>query len=74
MSSDSTISTVTLEHLIDKLECEQHRSSTKKNYYVVWKIFNRFFIKLDKKPDTWENQIVLFAGYLIETKHKSATV
>ena len=50
------------------------RNTTKNNYYGVWKNFNEFFIKLDAKPDTWEDRITLFAGYLVDCNKRSQTV
>ena len=44
------------------------------NYYRVWKLFNEFFIKLDLKPNTWEERIVLFVGHLIDTDHQSSMI
>ena len=40
----------------------------------VWKNFNEFFIRLDVKPATWEERIILFAGHLIGEKKQSQTV
>ena len=45
-----------------------------KNYYCIWKLFNKFFVKLDQKPNTWEDRITLFAAYLIDMDRKSSTV
>ena len=45
-----------------------------KNYYNIWKIFNLFFIRLDVKPNNWEDRIMLFAAYLIDLGRKSTTV
>ena len=50
------------------------RSSTRNNYYGIWKTFNEFFVKLDRKPLNWEDRIVLFAGYLAEQNRKSGTI
>ena len=50
------------------------RDTTKKNYRSVWKQFNSFFIQLDEKPDTWEDRIVLFVGYLVDKNKRSQTV
>ena len=44
------------------------------NYYCVWKCFNKFFLKLDSKPDEWEDRLTLFVGYLVESRHKSSTI
>ena len=44
----------------------------KRNYYVIWKLFNKFILKLDLRPKSWEDRIVLFVGYLISEKKQSA--
>ena len=56
------------------LRNQRHRDSTKKNYYCVWKTFNKFFLHLDIKPSTWEQRLTLFVGYLVQSNKKSATV
>ena len=43
-------------------------------YYVVWKKFNQFYIKLDSKPNSWEERLVLFTAYLVDHNFKSSTV
>ena len=60
--------------IVDRLKSERVRSSTRRNYYSVWKNFNEFFIRLDVKPNTWEDRIVLFIAHLIESDYKSQTV
>ena len=52
----------------------QHHDLTRKNNYAVWKIFNQFFIHLDKKPNRWEDRLNLFVGHLISQNKKSTTV
>ena len=47
---------------------ERVRSTTRRNYYSVWKTFNQFFTSLDQKPMNWEDRLSLFIGYLIEYK------
>ena len=44
------------------------------NYYTIWKLFNKFFLRLDKKPPTWGERLSLFVGYLIDSNKQSATV
>ena len=73
-SSSSSISTAALQQIVDKLKNQRNRQSTDKVYYQIWKQFNEFFIKLDIKPRTWEERIVLFVGYLIENNRKSTTI
>ena len=71
----TTISTSSIEDVIDRLKYQRVCESTKKNYQSVWKTFNEFFIKLDRKPRKWEDRILLFVGYLIDTKKaKSQTI
>ena len=66
VSSSSTLSTDAIQSIVDKLKVQRHRATTRKNYYGIWRSFNKFFIRLDKKPKKWEDRIVLFVGYLIE--------
>ena len=73
-SGASTISTYDMKLIVEKLHNQKHRDSTKKNYYTVWKLFNQFFLKLDRKPASWDEIIVLFIGYLVDSKKQSSTV
>ena len=57
-----------MQNIIERLKMETVRSSTRKNYYSVWKTFNNFIIQLDIKPNNWEDRLTLFIGYLIEFK------
>ena len=66
--TSSTISTADMQAIIDKLRGEGNRTSTRANYYHIWKMFNQFIIKLDEKPNTWEDRLVLFVGYLVNNK------
>ena len=70
----SSISTQDLELLVDSLKNEQHRSSTRSNYYSIWKIFNKFFLRLDIKPLNWEDRITLFVAHLIKEGKQSSTI
>ena len=63
-----------MENIVEKLKRDRIRDSTKTNYYSVWKTFNEFFIRLDNKPNSWEERIVLFVGYLVQTNKKSQTI
>ena len=67
-SGSTTLSTVSIQAIVDKLKMQCVRSTTMKNYYSVWKTFDEFFLKLDIKPHKWEDRIVLFVAYLIEFK------
>ena len=65
---------VEISSIVEQLKHNQHRNSTKKCYYAVWKLFNEFFMKLDLKPKKWEDRLTLFVGYLIENEKQSSTV
>ena len=73
-NSSSSISTAAMEHIVERLKMNKHRSTTKKTYYGVWKSFNKFILKLDRRPNNWEDKLVLFVAFLIENKRKSATI
>ena len=63
-----------MQGIVDKLKSECCRDSTCRTYWCTWRIFNKFFIRLDFKPNNWEERIVLFAAFLIDNKLKSAIV
>ena len=65
---------IALQNIVDRLKTEKNRSSTKKTYYAIWKKFNQFFIRLDRKPKSWEETLTLFVGFLIENNRKSTTI
>ena len=60
---------------MERLKTQHCRNSTRETYHKIWNRFSKFFIRLDDKPDTWENRIILFVGYLIEEcKLQSSTI
>ena len=73
-STSSRLSMREISSIMEQLKHEQHRDSTKKNYYAIWKIFNQFLIRLDLKPRTWEHCLHLFVAYLVDCKRQSSTV
>ena len=73
-SSISSISTSDLQRIVDELKHQSRRNSTRQNYYSIWKHFNQFYLRLDSKPDTLEERLVLFAGHLISNKRKANTI
>ena len=52
----------------------QNRESTNKNYLSVWRQFNKFVIRLDVKPNSWEDKTSLFVAKLIDDGMQSSTV
>ena len=63
-----------LEAIIEQLQSEKHRDTTKRNYLAVWRIFNDFIVRLDRKPVNWADRITLFVGHLVNTNKKSSTI
>ena len=63
-----------MKQIVEQLRQHHHRDSTKAMYYSVWRAFNEFFIKLDDKPNSWEERLILFVGYLIQKKLKANTI
>ena len=61
-------------NILEKLKLQSVRDTTEKNYCCVWRSFNRFIVRLDKKPTNWENRIQLFVRYLINSGKQSQTV
>ena len=59
---------------IDRLKSQRHTTTTAKQYYVIWKIFNKFNIRLDHKPKRWEDKLTLFIGHLVSTNRQSSTI
>ena len=73
-SEKSTISSLDMKMIVDRLMAKQHRDSTSKTYLSVWRQFNKFVISLDDRPMSWEDRTTLFIGYLIDKGMQSATV
>ena len=60
--------------ILESLKGKSKRPSTQNNYLSVWRKFNGFVIKLDNKPDNWEDRISLFGAYLVELRFQSSTL
>ena len=63
-----------MRRIVGKLKTLHHRNTTRENYYTVWKLFNKFILKLDSKPDSWEDRLLLFVAHLIDSNKQSSTV
>ena len=53
---------------------KQNRQSTNKSYLGIWRQFNSFLIKLDRKPESWEERVTLFVSYKIDGGAQSSTI
>ena len=61
-----------MEFILDKLKMQMTRSSTAKNYYNIWKLFNGFILQLDRKLKMWEQRLYLYGAYLVDRGVQSA--
>ena len=73
-SHSSTISSEYIVNLIEGFKTKQNKPSTSINYHTIWKNFNKFLIKLDNKPDSWEERVAFYGGYLVHQGVQSSTL
>ena len=73
-SEKTTISTAEIRQIVEKLRVQRCRDSTRATYHRIWKIFSDFYFRLDDKPTTWEDRIILFMGHLVNNNLKSSTI
>ena len=60
--------------ILNKLQNNDKRDSTRKNYHQIWRQFNGFLIQLNKRPDSWEQRVALYCSYLCDQGAQSATL
>ena len=68
------ISTKAIRAIINWLQFERNRDSMRCKYHTIWKLFSKFYFKLDIKPDNWEDRILLYVGHLINNNKKASTI
>ena len=73
-SDSAKISTNAMYDILEKLNTLRNRSSTRANYYRIWKLFNKFIIQLDVIPDTLEDRAYLFLANLVRIGRQSSTI
>ena len=47
------------------MKYDKNKKSTKLNYHGIWSNFNKFLVKLDTIPKTWEHRVCLYCSYLV---------
>ena len=60
--------------MMELLQNQVYCDSTSQNYHVVWKLFNKFLIKLDNWPESWEGRVALWVTHMIKSGLQSSTV
>ena len=63
-----------MQNLLQQLKQQRNRTSTRGNYWKIWRCFNNFLIRLDFRPKEWEARTSLFLAYLVENGKKSVTL
>ena len=71
---DKMSSVVHIELIFEQLKANQHWKLTQKNYHYIWRSFNKFLIKLDTIPISWEQRILLFGVHLVDQGYQSTTL
>ena len=71
-STSSRISSVKMNTILESLKHRTTRDSTLQNYITIWRCFNKFLMKLDRRPPSWEDQIALFAAHQIQAGTQSS--
>ena len=54
---------------MDRLKNQMNRDLTARNYFSIWRQFNKFLIKLDHIPHSWEDRVAFFCAHLIEQRN-----
>ena len=76
-SSSSGSTKYSVDYLKEELQTmkyNKHRKTTKKTYHGVWQNFNKFVIKLDTIPKTWEERTQLYCVHLHKLGRQSGTI
>ena len=73
-STSSVISTAHIESVIESLKNKRVRPSTIDNYVNIWRSFNKFLVRLDRRPKFLEDRTALYCAFLIEKGTQSATI
>lgn len=58
----------------EKIKSLSIRASRRRSYYNRWKSLNKFLLKFDSIPESWEDRVTLYVTHLINEKKKSSTV
>ena len=63
-----------MSNILDRLINYGNRETMNKNYVAIWKSFNKFVLKLDVIPKSWENRVSLFCTHLVHKGCQSSTI
>lgn len=60
--------------ILGLIKQNQIRESTKQKYYQAWIKLNKFLLKFDELPESWEEKLVLYAMHLADTGKRKNTI
>ena len=64
-----------MNNLLQEYECASgNKQTTRKTYHSVWTKFNKFLLRLDVMPSTWERRVAVYCAYLIDQGLQSSTL
>lgn len=75
LTTEETRYTITnFRGILGQIKNHQIRESTKLKYYQAWIRLNRFLLKFDELPNSWEEKLVLYATHLADLGRKPNTI
>ena len=74
LSDTTSISSGEVQNLIEALKCNSGQPTTLKKYHGIWNTFNKFLIKLDYVPPSWEERLVYYVAYCVHCGMQSSTI
>ena len=63
-----------MTRIMNQLSTQNNRGTTKRQYLAVWRAFNKFVIRLQPIPKTWEHRVNLYVAYLVKKGTQSSTI
>ena len=60
--------------MLESFKTKTNQPTTMENYIGIWRTFNKFILRLDILPSSWEERRSLFGTYMVNMGHKSATL
>ena len=73
-SNSSKVSTDYFAQVIENIKNGKYAPGTTDTYHSAWVSFNKFVVRLDRIPPTWEEKLALFLACLIEENRPPSTI
>ena len=59
---------------MESLKTKRTRSSTYSNYFKIMNLFNKFLVRLDSLPSSWEERTSLYCTFMVQEGVQSSTI